>query len=210
MLLVPRMRCCPPSGECRTIHVVTTRLYCLGWSLVWVFNESPLCIRHRSTAITQGFSSSGWNLLCFENSWKAVSWGLWGPWSSCPGCWGFSITMPPFVPACHSWSFTPAAAQELPRGELTLTSLRGCDTKLTSTPDVGADDFTEGNAQEADGAGKVRVRVPRQSTCNQPTRVHSHSKAYSRNSTCMDEPTACYMEGSQVRKTVYVNAYLRN
>ena len=173
------MRCCPPSGECRTIHVVTTRLYCLGWSLVWVFNESPLCIRHRSTAITQGFSSSGWNLLCFENSWKAVSWGLWGPWSSCPGCWGFSITMPPFVPACHSWSFTPAAAQELPRGELTLTSLRGCDTKLTSTPDVGADDFTEGNAQEAPlGSDLHRTTYPHFSEMSQSQRAIAESQQW--------------------------------
>lgn len=121
-LLVPRMRRCTASGESRTAHAVSTRLYCLGWSLIWIFNKSPLCIRHRSTDITQGFSSSGWNLLCFENSWKAVSWGLWGPRSSFPRCWGLSITMPPRVPACHSWSFTPAAAQELPRGE--LTSLR--------------------------------------------------------------------------------------
>ena len=68
---------------------------------------------------------------------------------------GFSVSLcPPCVAACHSLSFTPAVAQELPRGELTLTSLRGCDTQPTSTLDVGADNLTEGHAREVDGAGK--------------------------------------------------------
>ena len=68
---------------------------------------------------------------------------------------GVSVSLcPPCVAACHSLSFTPAVAQELPRGELTLTSLRGCDTQPTSTLDVGADNLTEGHAREVDGAGK--------------------------------------------------------
>lgn len=61
-LLVPRMRRCPPSGECRTVHAVTARLYCRGghsfgclMSPHSVSGTSPL-VPHRASLVQGGIS----------------------------------------------------------------------------------------------------------------------------------------------------------